>query len=639
MRFLFILFICIVYNSFGQNLPVDNFDNWNWESTKSEDWSNKYVNHFPPFDPVTEVNDQMRDVVKYGDYKKSMGWELIWAQFNGMYSYFILYNLHRSTVRVFFALEKETFSHTLVSLTFHEDYDNPGLLTGANELQIAPDMYYEDKVDAPDIMSVIVPRVGAENWGCADFIMHFDPYTIKEKYKNKDWRIEIWGCLDFGISLKESKDTLPRKITHQISGGSFSDDYKIFNAQYAKVNVQIGKVNKGVNAASTKISELVTEKSPCFLQDFDDNVSRISDGIEIISNISSTVGTLLGVFESILAIGETFSSDGTSNSKTSGTGVFEKSLELTGTMSLKHYLGGNTIKIPGVEGNILTKWNPYNCTLGVLNLEKTPTIQKTSPYLVLSTYSANSKGFFIYELGENFITLNNSAGAIYMRKDVLMKRRFVKYKFTDDISIAFHEIPGLSLEKENLKFALVFTLSMKDDYYNPFVQYYTYDFFDAKKAIVSLKTNNLLYKYLDEGTLKIYKLDENTVEIGTPLLSADKLKDIVLEIPEKAKIGLRVVSLIDSDIYGKIVYQSTFNLQHNIQNAKYSCLLGHQEQTNFKFNDFYQLTPKISISSINSQNNTAGIIEMTPRFCGASSFETQAKRYLSSKRKYSNYSL
>lgn len=461
---LLVLIILATSNLWGQ-MPTDgNYSNWNWEIQTTDNWKIKRGNTWeeinPPFSPQTERTGDIVGVYATADYTKAKGWTLLWAQFDGMYPYFALYNPHKGLVRAFFYTDKVAFHYLLATLSYH-DTGNPGLLTFGNEYQIAADKYLNTSVLSSDMISVVIPTVGAQNWCSVDFPIFFDNNIKHHRYNSKKWVLKFYGCEDYKIYLKgQSQSGQPASTAqHSIVGKTSDITSTTFSASHAKLHSNIEKVSNAIQKMQTSVKD-INEKSPKFLQTYKKTISSlkpVSDVFSYLTSLSSTASAVIGFFKFI---------SGSFDEKKSTTPTSTiQFLELEGSMKIKYFLGGNTLKIPGVEGDYFppVSWEPFDCVMGFINLEKTPTIRKTTAYEKYA-FDGDEKGFLYFdEYNREVVTIKN----LFNYPDLIARGehpavsgylgRFVKYKFEDNNTVAINNIQGLTLM--DLRFALVFKLT------------------------------------------------------------------------------------------------------------------------------------------------------------------------------------
>lgn len=606
-----------------------DYSSWNWENQSQNNWKrrdgNIWVDINPPFKPETERIGKIVDVYETSDYKKTKGWQLLWAQFDGIYPYFIIYNPHRGLVRAFFYLDELPFEHVLATLSFH-DLNNPSSLTYGNEYQYATDKYLNSDITSDDMISVIIPFVASDNWCSVDFPIFFDQNILNNKYNSKKWTFKFYGCNNYQIRLKDKLGPASSE-QHTITGSKTSISNNTFNASLSKLHKQLESNEKFISQMQNSVKK-IDDSSPQYMKSYKNVVNTLKPVGEIFSaatGITAGASAVLG-FVRIL--------NGSFNEKTSTppTGTIEH-LDIEGTMSIKFNLGGNTLKIPGVNGNFFppVSWSPYDCPLGFINLSKTPTIRKTTPYDKYELDGDNNGGQVGTQNGLPVKVISyKSYPPFYVKanqptvSDYLGK--FVKYKFEDNNVVAINKIPGLSLM--DIHFALVVKLTgVGAEKIDITKQYVLFKFWDEVGKEWHIPVVNPIYKALDEGRLKIYKFDEENgnIYIGTPELPMNKLKDMVIEVPEKSEIMLRVIARFNSNYYeNPIIFQANYKMNESIEKAQYDRLVWKWEQGNYHWDDYYQGAFNIELSTTNSSNNVAGVIGMSPNFIAEPGFSAVA---------------
>ncbi|MCP4176900.1 MAG: T9SS type A sorting domain-containing protein [bacterium] len=625
-----ILFILIGISPILGQMPTNgDYTNWDWEDISQDNWKKKNGNIWEeinsPFNPSSERLGTIVEVYETTDYTKEKGWELAWAQFDGEYPYFIIYNPHKSIIRSFFYLESVAFEHALATLSYHSEYNNPGILSFGTEYQNASDIYLSESSGThnEDLISVIIPDVSPGTWCSADFPIIFDKNIQNSKYTSKKWVFQFYGCENYSIILKGTSTTASSE-QHTISGKTSSVSSQKFDAQHTKLHKQLKDTEKFMGEVMGSVKG-IDSTSPKLLQkykSFVEDLKPVSQVFSAATGISSAVKTVLGFFRTITG------NFGENESTTPATVI--QNIELEGTMDIKFDLGGNTLKIPGVQGNYFppVQWNAYDCTMGIISLEKTPYIRKTTAYekyrfydedITLGTQGDN---IYIYNLNNYYpliLTANHPANIGYFGK-------FVKYKFEDDNIVSINKIPGLSLD--DIRFALVCKMTGEESEKIKIAQKdYTCKFVDVNGREYYIPVLNPIYRALDEGRLKVYKYDEenNEVYIGTPELSINELKNIVIEVPEKSEIMLRVIAKFNSDYYeNPIFFQANYNMDIREEAANISRLVGTQEQTNFDWSDYYTGDIMIELNSENESKYEAGQIILENGFKGINGFRAKA---------------
>jgi hypothetical protein len=624
-------------------MPTDgDYSNWDWENQSPDNWKKRlgsntsvWVSIESPFSSTAQRIGELVDVHASQDYTKAKGWELLYAYFEGDYPYFILYNTQKGLMRVFFRNEDREFSHLLVTMNFHNNTQVyfPGILTYGRPYMLAADQYFNSIMGDDDMISVVIPFQGRYQWGSADFPICFDHNIQNSLYASKLWEIKFFGCDDYDLKMKKDGSTLDAGKQHTLTGSSsdLSLGLSKFNTSYEKVHKQIESISKYSQQLQSSVSG-ISSSSPQFMQNYKQTITSMKPLNEVISaasGISAAFGAVLGFAK--LIVGTFDESKSTTAKSTIDT------FSLTGSMNIKYGLGGNTLKIPGVQGNYYPfglLWEPYNCVMGLCNLKTTPTIHKTTPY-----------GKFKLEGKDGGLGLKKDKVEWYYITDKVSNVRysflaqgehvpyqgqylgnFVQYKFDDNISLTFNDIPELDLIDVHL--ALVFRLTGKGDQkFDITKKTVLCKFFTTSGQEIYWPVFNPIYSYLEEGILRIYRYEPAThnVWLGTPLLPMNKLKGIVLEIPEYADLTLRVVAKFNSQKYDvPVIFQGTYEMNQVLHTALLSNLYLFQEQTNYPAANYYTGTILKELNTATNVAHSAGTIECTPNFVGLPGFSATA---------------
>ncbi|MDD2345255.1 MAG: T9SS type A sorting domain-containing protein [Bacteroidales bacterium] len=634
MKKILILFFLISFGltSFAQMPMNGDYTDWEWEDQTQSNWKRKdnihgWIDINPPFKAETERLGDMAKIYESQDYTKSKGWELAWAQFDGIYPYYILYNQHKGILRAFFYLDNDVpFTHVLATLSF-SDVNNPGILAFGNEYADATDKYLNgSNTGADDMISVIIPDVGLRNWCAADFPMFLDNNILNSRYNSKKWQFKFYGCDNYAIELAGTIDPTPPPDSDKqqtISAKKSSVGSGKFDASYAKYLKQMNSVND-LAGKMKKSAAGIDPTSKQFLQNYKetiDGMGNVFETISAVAGISSGFGAVLG-FVKILT--GTFDEE-----KSTKPAAVIQYISLKGSMDIKRTLGGNTLKIPGVNGAFTpaVSWNPYNCPVGYFNMSKTPTIKKTKGYNKYGCYDAATSH------DDTWLYYNN--GISYMYNPLLIKSnhprtggyagKIVKYKFDDNIELVYNNLPGLDLV--DVHFAIV-GKSKKDEngylYYDveeKVLAYHT--FIDRYYTEYNVALENPVHYQLNEGYLIIHKFDKenNDVYFGTPYLPMNKLKGVVLEVPEHTDIKLRVVAKFTSDKYDSpIVFQANYNMNVQEVDPSNSEVYFFREQSTFPYSDYYLGEGNITLSTTTGSQYSANTIVMKPGFVGEDGF-------------------
>jgi len=614
-------FSVVGYNNKSVSIMPTNGDysNWNWENQDEENWkrfneeTGKWGKIQPPFKFSTEHMGDIVDVYEREDYTKAKGWSLLWAQFD-RYPYFILYNNHRSLIRVFFYLENNPYNHVLATLSYYDNTSNPGILSLGNKSGCAnsTNYYYNNSNSSDDICSVVV-EVSANCWCSVDFNILLDDNIRDDKYKNKKWVFAFYGCDDFNIQISSNYD-LGNQFSFSTTNSSISVG-KGFEAKYAKVDKSIKSAEGFMNQMQKSVKN-INSSSPQFLQDYKKRVEEAKFAQSAVSAVSS-FSSVLGVIVSFVNV---FKGIFNSESATIAANSVQQPLSLTGTMNIKRRLGGTTLVIPGVQNTYsnVSKWNPFNCPMGVVNLKETPSIKVTTPYLKTGLDEPIIQGgVFSYakkEIDQSYATKYNG--------------KMRKYKFDDNIILTTQEIEGLKLIET--KVAIICKPNGKGNkLYHVYDKYLCrYNYYSITGALVKqIPFTNPVYKALTEERFIIHKFDEvnNEVYYGSPYMTAEELRGVVFEVPEDTDVKLAIVAIFSSKYYDEpIIYKVLYNMNEIEEPAKRNEIEGSQEQQNFLFSEYYNTQYSITLNTEKSNKNEAVNINLKNGFIGKPGFIAKA---------------
>ena len=609
-----VLTVGLVSEGLAQMPYNSDYSNWNWEDQSQRNWQrydpfgDRWININPPFAPSSERLGEIVDVYTSSDYTKAKGWKLVWAQFDGVYPYFILYNEHQGLIRAFFYLDNDTpFSHVLATLSFH-DTNNPGLLAFGDDSAEATDRYLNgSNIGENDDISVIIPNVSVQTWCSADFPILFDNNIKNNRYNDRKWRFVFYGSDNYKIHIDSQEGKAPpgSDKQHTVSGGS--NNGSTFSAEFAKFNKQVQSSNDLLQKMQSSVSK-IDEKdatTPKFLTDYKTRVNQMStltNAIGMVAGISSGFGALLGFVD--------FLSGTFDEQKSAGPSAVTQVIDLDGTLDITRTLGGNTLKIPGVNGSFFpaVAWNPYDCPLGYFNMEKTPTLKVTQPYARYGCVPTSWK------------TQSFSSG--YAGK-------YRKYKLDEDIQLTLNQLPGMQLV--DVHFAIVCkpngTGNTKYNIDQPFIASYQHVYVDGKIATHSVP--NPVYRALEEGRFIVHKYDKDNdnVVYGTPYIEMNRFKGISFEVPEDTEVELRVVAKFTSDKYNQpIVFQVDYDFAVADERTAYSGLVCNNELPDlYRYADYYEGAVQTTlVSGTYNTQYQAGEIILKPGFVGTPNFIAQA---------------
>ena len=614
-----------------------DYSNWNWEDQSQNNWLCKYDNNWidisPPFAPTTErLGSLMVSIYETDDYTKAKGWNLVWAQFDSDYPWFALYNQHKSIIRVFFLLERIPYSDILATLSF-TDINNPGILSYADEYQTSTEDYYNNNANYDnDLIAVILRNnVSPKNWGAADFPILYDNNIMASKYTQKKWEFRYYGCDNYNISFDGETSADPALLNDQqtILAKKTSVSGITFDAAITKLNTGMISTDKFLQSFKNSVKG-IDSNSPQFLQDYKAIIEKTNDLSGVVSAAVPWVSAVVGFVKIIIGC---FSDEESTVPVAS-----VEHLKLKGTMTIRQPLGGNTFSIPGVSGNYFPQgllWQPFDCPMGIINLQKTPTIKMTSSYFKYGFYDPNmtygykdGKLKYIYDLAgyPSPIVVPNEQEVMtsYAQK---YPGKFKKYQFDSDIILTQQYLDGLQLEEVN--FAIVCKAngigSRKYEIYDKYLAYHK--FYDLSSREVAVPVENPVYKALIEKRFIIHKFDteRNEIYFGTPYMSKNKLKGLVIEVPEDTDVKLAVFARFTSDIYSEpIIFKAMYNINFTPVVPLMNNVYFGQEQSSLPFSDFYNTPLYRCYNLTDNQPHSAALIEMTTGFVGNPGFVAEA---------------
>ena len=629
-------------------VPSDgNYSGWDWTDPNPAHWQVRNSEGTLDYDippPFTNTNNShlMAEIEEKGDYTQAKGWELLWANLTRpSYPCFILYNRHRSIVRAFFYKNDATaYNHTMVTLSFVYS-DNPAVLSFGNEYQSSTIAYRDTaSVGNNDMISVVIPLAHG-CWGAADFPVMLDNYIEDTDYQGKRWRFNLYGCNSEKIDLSGAAGTNQEEVKKILSGQYTMTSPKTavqpnnnFAAEYAKIHKPIKDI-KGFLDEMKSSAEAIKkqDKPPQFLADYSDAILGLGDVFSFASavvSVSSGVSAVLGFINAITGI------FGSSNSTPPA--ATTQYIQLSGTITGMYLLPPVELTIPGTGGNYFPSntWNPtkpFNCPMGLVNLQNTPTIQSSSYYRYgmddtnLYTTVPDSDGKFIIHKNYNLPGYE----LWYATKDYVLEGytgKFKKYKFDGNVILTTQTIAGLEpLKEEDVLLAIVCKPNGKSNgtpsntKYNVQDQYIAkLQFFNPQGVSKNFNLENPVYNALIEGKFIIHKFDEESGEVyfGTPWMEVDKLKDVVLEVPEDTDVKLAVFAKFYSTYYDEpIIFKAMYNLKE-IPNTL--TRISGTNEYNFLFSDYYNPYSKLTLNTTKNNLNTATVIEMTEGFVGNEGF-------------------
>jgi len=628
-------------NNYAQMPTNGNYSNWDWENNNQDNWKRKDGNTWkeirPAFAPSTEKVGLMVPIYATSDYTKAKGWKLIYADFEGEYPYFVLYNTHKSIIRTYTYTEggQVSYSYILAMLQLQCN-NNPFRVLSLSDAGV--NAIDSEKPNSSNFVSCIIPGVGLNSWAVAEFPILFDDKNIGLTGYN--WVISFYACDYFDIKLTLNGQATPlstnaqgpytlTSATNPISGTTFNAGVTKFTGNVQSVEKLIDSMNKSADDI------LKNTNNETILKDYANlvkSVQNYTDVVHAVSSGASALGAIVGFVRMIFGISDP--------AKSTPPVAYTLQAELSGTMNIQRPLRSATLSIPGAysyfPGNL--PWQPYNCPIGIINLKKEPVIKCTTPFdryahadpNTTSGSDKNGNLSIIYNLdGYPYLEIpsNIAPCTTYPEK---YSGKYVQYKFDEDIVLAKQNIDGLTLK--DVKFALVCKPNgTGDKKYKINTKYLAYHYFTYGQINVPIGATNTVYKAIQEGKLIIHKYDEANDEVyfGTPYIPMNQFKGVTIEVPEYTDIKLGVLATFQSNIYNDLIlFKTEYIIKKDtpIPANKTKIFLGW-EQTNFPYSDYYETNQYEFNNSPNSGNYTGKQIILKPGFKSGNGFRATARDY------------
>lgn len=645
--FLFVFFLFFTAVHLKAQMPTDgDYTFWNWEDQSVDNWKrkngNSWININPPFSKITDKTDLLYQIFQTEDYTKQKGWRIIYAQFDGTYPYFILYNIYKSVVRAFVYNESEYPStYLMFGLTLQ---NNSVKLLGGNCPASATEV--EDNTANANIFTSVVNFPGLNTWSVFEVPILFDDRLREHSIFPLMWNFRLARYNEFNIKLNINgtiKSVTPNGSNFVGSNEALNNSNNSFEAKYTKYQKKIQDIDKLLENMH-QMADKISEKSPSFLQDYKGAIKGLkgaTDVVHAISSLSSAAGALFGVFNFFSsAISE-------KNSATALSYDFNGSLQ--GNMTNYSNIRANNLQIPGTGDMDNYKWLPFNCPMGILNLQKTPTIKVTEAYQRYGLYGGNTtiaypKNIPTYFWGNDGTSITYMAGGAHdvsPNHEEQHSGKYRKYKFDDDITLVKQEIDGLTLR--DVKFALICKpVGVGKQKYKITSKYLTYHYFyDNVGYRRELPQENLVYRKLTEKQYVVHRFDEENDEIlfGTPYIPMNQFKGVIIEVPEDTEVSLGVMATFDcTEFDTPILFKAIYKL--NFQNVgKPECymwntwistqngFIGRMNPSVFPDSDYYYIDGYTLNSGPDSNTYVGKSISLLPGFHGVNGFYALAKDY------------
>ena len=645
---LIFLFLGISY--VNSQMPTDgDYTFWNWEDQSLNNWKRKngntWININPPFSNVTDKSDLLYQVFQAKDYSKQKGWRIIYAQFDGTYPYFILYNIYRSVVRAFIYNETEfPSSYLMFSLAIE---NSKVKLLGGTSFASATDV--EDGTENANIFTSVINFPGLNTWSAFEVPILFDDRLREHSTYPLSWQFRFSKYNLFNINLKingTAKPILPNGSNFVGSNSALNNSSNTFEAKYTKYQKRIQDVDKLLDNMH-QMANKISDSAPVFLQDYKEMINGLKSATDVVhaaSSISSAAGALFGIFN--------FFSSALSGNNTTSVYAYDFNGTLEGTMSNESNLRLNNLQIPGSGDMDNYKWIPFNCPMGLLNLQKTPTIKATSLYQrygihngtnLYIAYPNNTPSYFWGDGCYNQTLMAAGDHAVSPNHVEQHSGKYRKYKFDEDITLVKQEIEGLSLKE--VKFALICKpTGVGKQKYKITSKYLTYHYFyNDVGSRYELAQENLVYTNLCNKQYVIHRFDEENDEVlyGTPYIPMNQFKGVVIEVPEDTEVSLGIMATFTSTAFDTpILFKAMYKLKVQdvgspdcyFQNGKVKVntkygFITFMDPVIFSDKDYYVTEEYTLNTGPNSGTYQGKLIKLLPGFRGVPGFRAYAQQY------------
>lgn len=645
--FLYVFFLFFTTIHLKAQMPTDgDYTFWNWEDQSVDNWKRKngsiWININPPFSKITDKTDFLYQIFQTGDYTKQKGWRIIYAQFDGTYPYFILYNIYKSVIRAFVYNESEYPStYLMFSLTLQ---NNSVKLLGGNCPASATEV--EDNTTNANIFTSVANFPGLNTWSVFEVPILFDDRLREHSIFPLMWNFSFARYNEFNIKLNLNgtiKSINPNGSNFIGSNEALNNSSNTFEAKYTKYQKKIQDIDKLLENMH-QMADKISEKSPSFLQDYKGAIKGLkgaTDVVHAISSLSSAAGALFGVFN--------FFSSAISGKNSATAIAYNFNGSLQGNMTSYSNIRANTLQVPATGNMDNYKWTPFNCPMGILNLQKTPTIKVTEAYQRYGihagktsiTYPHNTPETFWGNGGSSTIYVAGGAHDISPNHNEQHSGKYRKYKFDEDISLVKQEIEGLTLR--DVKFALICKpIGLGKQKYKITSRFLTYHYFyDIYGYRHELPQENLVYTKLIEKQYIVHRFDEENDEVlyGTPYIPMNQFRGVTIEVPEDTEVSLGVMATFDcTEFDAPILFKAIYKLNsHNVGKPESymgstwlstkNGFIAWMEPSFFPDSEYYY-TDRHTLSSGPDSNTYVGkSITLLPGFHGINGFHAIAKNY------------
>jgi hypothetical protein len=551
--------------AFPQNNCITN--NWNWWSDNTQNnWTFKSAEKNEvdwmgsiwtgPSRNLLSVNR----IIMSEDYTPRNGWVLLYKDFgcNGGsdHPYFILHNKYRGKLRLFMLLYNFNFGNGgVATLRWTDGNKTTSLLTHSSGISRANHNYHERTPISSDVSTSASNSYYSDKWFVADFDVAFDhltPITERDYQLSIDvsaiekTEVEMTGTLDW-ITEPYSPNVSSSNIIETTSEGKTVKDY-LTDAKKITKNIpsesDLKKVfgdNKQTLVdyqSNTNISfgnSIISERYQLKMEQLSEG-SGFSNFLTGVSKYGPVVGQYIDVAIGVFDFLSSKPNAGPQQVVVMPT-VTHGSVSLSGTLTTQMPIDIITMGLPGtIQSNDLYK-PYYNCPLGVIGLEKEPS---------LSIRKWTESAIF-YSM-----TKKRDDNSEYVLRTSTGKNNYKSIRIDDDIKIALNALANAEVisvkaalcgrirgkVSDNTKPAYPFTIA---DTYKEF-----YKFPDNYKV-----SNPYIFKwtkYLDDNFYHLTSIDgDGFAEFSTPFVDIQNFKGVSFTVREETDVYLQIFATLKTN--------------------------------------------------------------------------------------------
>lgn len=562
-------YVCGLYGDNNGN------SNWNWELADKTDptycsmWyavTDNSGNETPMGSPFVDASTpKLYQISQSQDYTHAKGWELLTRNFGCSkvvgYPYFVLYNRYSGLMRIFVyqPVNQPQYSGITVQITPVQD-PYPATTAMGDPIQAAPDQFQNTgstSTIGARVIAVSEPS-GSGGWSVAEFDPAFDPNINNSIYSGAALQFAVYGVVTYGLQAKIGGTTIsgsqsnlnysPKTAPSSNSSGltTFTADgeqFATFGKDISDLMTSVNKTASGV-VASPKVQPPVTDTLSAVyqllkqMQKTQAATSSVSSFSSYVSSLSTFLNDAGGVFKVAGAIIGLFTSG--KNTPAAAPVYTTYNLTLTGTLTAQYMSEAFIVRVPGTVQTNNNNGTYYQCPLGIVNINVTPTAD---------TVQYNRKKQW-YDYGQYFTEYEIP---------------YTSYKITNDLPVTFYDGAGLKLV--SVQAALMAKMLPGSDgkqTFNPLAPEMV-----VGTSPVNNYTPNWMAPDFSAGRLQFDFFDTSSAGLHifqTPFVNLQCVNGLSITVPSATNVYLRIKAVLqnknDPD-NTPILYQQDFKIACN----------------------------------------------------------------------------